>query len=116
MCSAVENDNRSCPLYDRALQFFYEGRSYQSSEDHIKALQKYEEAFLLFQRVTREDSKWAMKAKKKMRQIDRDVRRMGMNIYTKQLGSSKTFSKDAQVTLEYFEEWRRQEKNMKGMS
>ncbi len=116
MCSAVENEDKSYPLYDQALQFFYEARSYQSSENDVKALQKYEEAFILFQKISFESSEWAIKAKKKMRQIDRDVRRIGINIYMKQLGSSKNSSKDAKDTLEHFEEWRRQEKNLRRTS
>lgn len=99
--------------YDRALNLFYEARQFQSLGNEVKALQKYEEAFLLFQKVAQENSKWGLKAKRKIKQVDRDVIKISKEVAQEPIPSEAGSTEGAQEALKRFEEWRTKEKNIR---
>jgi tetratricopeptide (TPR) repeat protein len=98
--------------YEKALEVFYEARRYQSLGNYVRALQTYEDAYLLFQKISAlENDLWRSKAERKRNQIKKDVQRLEMTLRREMFAApskSEQF-KDPQEILRRFHESRRQE-------
>jgi tetratricopeptide (TPR) repeat protein len=102
--------------YEKALEIFYTARRYQSLGNYVRALQTYEEAYLLFQKISAlENDLWRSKAERKRNQIRKDVQRLEMTLRRDMFAtpSKSDPSKDPQEVLRRFQESRRQEEQTK---
>ena len=98
--------------YKRALKIFYEARRHQSLGASVKALQKYEEAYCIFQEVSiDQQGSWPSQARKKMKEILKDVQRLETT-FREELGLTSSpvnhYTPDSHETLRRFQRWYKQ--------